>query len=293
MSGTGNLAIFLNGASGTNTIDEYDTKPNNDRQTTGFITTNVFDANIPALDKLFYDVTITFDALVSGQAIEVQYSTNDGSTFTSLGTASFTTDGAIINKSFLFGASIVTKKMILKFILTGGGSNTPSFNDYSCRYLPFVNYTKLWNLNINCGDEVKRLDGRLMETTARQLKGILEGAWWNKSVLDFQDFDYATTLLDGALNNSDTTITVDSTDDFPEQGRLKVDDEEILYTGKTRTTFMGCTRGSRETLAVLHSNNAVINNAYKVVLTDLQYRIPVALKDKELEYTVGLSLREV
>ncbi|KKK59246.1 hypothetical protein LCGC14_3036310, partial [marine sediment metagenome] len=67
MSGQGNLAIFLNGASGTNLIDEYDAKPNNDRQTTGFITTNIFDADIPALDKLFYDATITFDVLVSGQ----------------------------------------------------------------------------------------------------------------------------------------------------------------------------------------------------------------------------------
>lgn len=294
MSGNGTLAIFLNGASGTNAIDSYGAKPNDSRQSTGFITSSIFDADIPALDKLFYDVTITFDALASGQAIEVHYSTDGGVSFTSLGTASFTTEGAIENKSFLFGASIVSKKMVLKFTLIGGGSDTPSLNDFSCRYIPFINYTKLWNLNINCGDEVKRLDGNLVETTGRELKGRLERAWWTKSILDYQDIDYATTLVDDAgFDNSQTTITVDSTEDFPEQGRLHVDSEEITYTGKTPTTFTGCTRGARETKAASHVDDSVINNAYKVILTDLQYSIPIALEDKELEYVVALSLREV
>jgi hypothetical protein len=184
--------------------------------------------------------------------------------------------------------------MVLKFTLTGGGSNTPSLNDYSTRYVPFVNYTKLWSLTVNCADELKRLDGRLVETVARELKGRLERAWWTKSILDFQDLDYATTLVnDASFDATETTITVDSTDDFPEQGRIRVDDEEIIYTGKTRTTFTGCTRGARETRASTHADDSVVNNAYKVILTDLQYKVPIALEDKELEYIVGISLREV
>lgn len=293
MSGTGNLVVVKNGGSGTNKYDMYDAKPNNDRQTTGFVQTSEFDGNIPALDKLFYDVTINFDTLVSGQAIEVQYSTNGGSSFTSLGSASYSSDGAINTKIFVFGTNIVAKKMILKFILTGGGTNTPAFNDFSARYIPFVNYTKLWTLQVNCADEVKTLSGRHHEYVGREVKGLLERSWWTKSVLDFQDLDYASTALDGALNDSATTITVDNTADFPEQGRIRIDNEEIFYTGKTPTTFTGCTRGVRETRPASHSDNVAVHNGYKVILTELQYRIPVALEGKELEYIVGIQLREV
>jgi hypothetical protein len=62
-------------------------------------------------------------------------------------------------------------------------------------------------------------------------------------------------------------VTVDGTDGFPEQGRLKIGQEEILYTGKTATTFTGLTRGSRGTQATTHSNNDVISTKYDVLLT--------------------------
>ena len=59
------------------------------------------------------------------------------------------------------------------------------------------------------------------------------------------------------------------------------------------TTFIGCARGTRETKAAAHNDDSVVNNAFKVILTDLQYRVPTVLEDKELEYIVGISLREV
>lgn len=50
----------------------------------------------------------------------------------------------------------------------------------------------------------------------------------------------ATTTLDGSINSSTTTITVDSTDGFPPYGGIKIGAEEIDYTGRTATTFTGC-----------------------------------------------------
>lgn len=252
---------------------------------------------VSGIDKLAYSLTILFKPLITGQSIDVEYYLGEmasGITWTSLGTASFTVDaGTVREKIFLFGAAVLFKKIWFRVKLNGAGTDTPTLNDVVMNYLPIPAYKKQWTLNVNCADELKRLDGGLVETTARELKGRLERAWWTKSVLDFQDIDYATTLLNGALTNSATTITVDSTDDFPEQGRLHIDDEEITYTGKTPTTFTGCSRGARDTRAVSHSDNAVINNAYKVILTDLQYRVPIALEDRELEYVLGISLREV
>lgn len=60
------------------------------------------------------------------------------------------------------------------------------------------------------------------------------------------------------ITASDTTITVDSTSGFREQGRIIIDSEVISYTGTTSTTLTGCVRGEEGTTAAIHLNNAVI-----------------------------------
>lgn len=66
------------------------------------------------------------------------------------------------------------------------------------------------------------------------------------------------TLLDGAINDSVTTITVDSTEDFPSAGTMNIGSEKISYTGVTSTTFTGCTRGASGTTAASHSDNVEV-----------------------------------
>ena len=63
------------------------------------------------------------------------------------------------------------------------------------------------------------------------------------------------TQLDGAINDAVTTITVDSTEDFPSAGTMNIGSEKISYTGVTSTTFTGCTRGAAGTTAASHSDN--------------------------------------
>lgn len=67
-----------------------------------------------------------------------------------------------------------------------------------------------------------------------------------------------TTQLNGAINNSVTTITVDSTQYFSSAGTVAIDNEHITYTGKTSTTLTGCTRGAHGTSAASHSDNATV-----------------------------------
>lgn len=68
----------------------------------------------------------------------------------------------------------------------------------------------------------------------------------------------ARTQLNGAINNAVTTITVDDTTYFPSTGTLLIDSEQITYSGKTSTTFTGCTRGANSTTAASHSDNAAV-----------------------------------
>ena len=50
-----------------------------------------------------------------------------------------------------------------------------------------------------------------------------------------------TTALDGSITSSDTVITVDSTVGFEDAGTITIGDEDIVYTGRTTTTFTGAT----------------------------------------------------
>jgi hypothetical protein len=66
-------------------------------------------------------------------------------------------------------------------------------------------------------------------------------------------------LLDGGINDSVQTITVDETDDMPSVGVLQIEDEVIEYTGKTTDpsaeTVTGATRGARGTAAAAHDDD--------------------------------------
>ena len=66
------------------------------------------------------------------------------------------------------------------------------------------------------------------------------------------------TALNGALSATATTITVDATTSFGNQGRITIDDEVISYTGLTSTTFTGCVRGAENTIAASHSDDATV-----------------------------------
>ena len=87
---------------------------------------------------------------------------------------------------------------------------------------------------------------------------------WGGSVTNPQ-----TTTLNGALNadsagtgGTGTTINVASTTGFPSSGTnfIKVDNEEISYTGLTATSFTGITRNVRGTTNASHSNGATVTN---------------------------------
>ena len=67
----------------------------------------------------------------------------------------------------------------------------------------------------------------------------------------------ASTTLNGALSSSATTITVVSTTGFDASGAIGIEGEYITYSGKTGTTFTGCTRGVGSTARAYNSGTTV------------------------------------
>ena len=73
---------------------------------------------------------------------------------------------------------------------------------------------------------------------------------------------YADTTLNGAIDDSVTTITIVSTTGFDASGSIQIEKEWISYTGKTATTFTGCTRGQEGTIAIAHANGITVINGF-------------------------------
>jgi len=73
-----------------------------------------------------------------------------------------------------------------------------------------------------------------------------------------------TAVSGGTLSSSNTTVTVTSTAAFTTTGNILIDSETISYTGKTGTTFTGCTRGLSGTgsgAAATHANGATVTQS--------------------------------
>lgn len=66
------------------------------------------------------------------------------------------------------------------------------------------------------------------------------------------------TTLSALIDNLVTTLNVVDTTSFPSTGYVVIDSEVIKYTGKTGTSFTGCTRGSDGTTAASHSSSAIV-----------------------------------
>lgn len=80
---------------------------------------------------------------------------------------------------------------------------------------------------------------------------------------DYVPVPNLTTNLNGAIDDVVTTITVDSTVGFGDEGAISIMNdlggrEVVYYTGKTSSTFMGCERGQESSLATAHSDNSLI-----------------------------------
>ena len=71
----------------------------------------------------------------------------------------------------------------------------------------------------------------------------------------------ATTVnVGGGISASITTIPAASTTSFPTMGRIKIENEQILYFAKNATTFLQCVRGDGYTTAATHADTTAISN---------------------------------
>jgi len=91
----------------------------------------------------------------------------------------------------------------------------------------------------------------------------------------------ATTELTADLTDVGTTVTVQSTNGFPDTGFIQILDERIGYASKTATTFKGnaaqpVVRGANDTEAVAHLDGELVRTVESSMLNQsLGYKLAV------------------
>lgn len=105
----------------------------------------------------------------------------------------------------------------------------------------------------------REVDESTDETLTEDVDYLIDRASGRVEVLD-SAIGIDNTALAGAIDNSQTTITVDDASGFPANGRIQIDDETVAYTGRSDTTFNGCTRGVVGG-AASHGDGAVVRLA--------------------------------
>ena len=102
---------------------------------------------------------------------------------------------------------------------------------------------------------------------------------------------YGSTALDGGHTSSATIISVASTTGFTSPGAIRIDSEEICYTGMTATTFTGVTRGCNLTTAASHTTGAVVYARTQYSLASGQTGVIIWLYSATSTGTVYFSTR--
>jgi hypothetical protein len=105
--------------------------------------------------------------------------------------------------------------------------------------------------------------------------GSLNRTAWNGSSL-FQPypvgvFSIQTSYLQLAVTASQTTLTLVNGASYPATGTVKIDSEQISYTGVTGNTLTGCTRGVNGTTAASHNAYATVYNIIPNQLMNHEY----------------------
>jgi len=135
------------------------------------------------------------------------------------------------------------------FSATNGSSTiTVTDTDHGANLNDFVTFTNAVTLGANVTASVLNQEHQITSITSS-----------SQYVIDVISLLDTTAINDtNGINESVTSVTVDSTSSFASSGTIKIDDELITYSGKTSTTLTGLTRGALSTSAATHADDATV-----------------------------------
>jgi hypothetical protein len=153
----------------------------------GWFTTSTYDAGTPGVKKLWRKVIVDYTIPSSSQQIIVDYSLDNGGTWTTL--ATITTVGTRVRAEYFLENKIATS-LKLRFTLRSTNlTQTPTFFGFVVSYLPVPEPNWIWTFTIVMSEKQVLVDGTEETNDTEEELEFLRTAFRTKQLLHFTDID--------------------------------------------------------------------------------------------------------
>ncbi len=165
---------------------EWDESHSGSHVTTGELYTSISMGGFPGFSKRHLWVTLQCERVDATEQVAVAYSTDNGVSFTSLGNTGAGGSGVVRTK--LEYSAVNSNSIVLRFTLTGDGSNTPILRVFDhhqrvrFRYLPRV------AASVRVANYVELLNGQPDSRTAAQVRADMEKLRSEDGTILYEDY---------------------------------------------------------------------------------------------------------
>lgn len=179
-------------------------------QSTGWVQTSYFDANLPTVPKLWNSITINYDPLLTGHSIAAAYRYKESDSWTTL-TPSVAQSVGGTSSTWTFPAGTNSKKIsVLITMNTTDTSTSPVIREYILQYCLFPVTKWQWNLRLKTKSPLMLADGTIDTRTAETMRTDLEALLVDTRLHTFTDIDGTThTVLFYDLDETSWVINQD------------------------------------------------------------------------------------
>ena len=153
----------------------------------GWFTTSTYDAGTPGLRKLWRKIAIDYTLPSANTQIVVEYSTNNGTTWTAL--TPVTTVGSRLRAEFFLQNVISTSFKLRVTLRSTVGSETPTFWGFAVSYLPVPEPNWLWTFTIVLNEQQELVDGSIATVDTATELAFLRDSYRTKQLLTYIDVD--------------------------------------------------------------------------------------------------------
>lgn len=222
---------------------------------------------VSSIDKFLDSISIIFDELDAGTEIEIDYSINNRTTWTTLGSVNATDNPSQTKAEFRPTSNIQYNKIWIKVKLnTTNSANTPKVNDVILAYKPIPDFKLRWSFTLDASRQISLLNKQQEQRTGEEVKGELWNLMDLKQKVVFEDVDYFECTLENAMAVADTSAKINTKKPIPRSGRIRAVTsgyvEEMTFTSASNDKIQGITRAARGTIARAYAANVVLKNDY-------------------------------
>jgi len=181
-------------------------------QSTGYIQTSYFDANLPTVPKLWNSIQINYDPLLAGHSIAAAYRYKESDSWTTL-TPSVAQSVGGTSSTWTFPSGTNSKKIsVLITLNTTDTTTTPVIREYILQYCLFPVVKWQWNLRLKTKSPLKLADDTVDTRTSETMRTDLEALLEDTTLHTFTDIDGTThTVLFYDLDETSWVINQDDT----------------------------------------------------------------------------------